>query len=341
MKLAVVVVALTGCFAQTPVIRFGEGKTKRQVQQEEYAKATPPALVTTAQHRGDIHVAKIRVWADDDFRAQNIRWQHTFEDQLGYANEVLGPMFGIRLVAEYREWRYHAGGNSMYETLDALARQDAGSDVFAVVGLTSALGLVSATFDLLGVARLPGRHMVLRGYADVQERLAFDQYFRDLSADAREQLYITRRRHKSAAILLHELGHNLGAQHDPAPDTIMSDKYSNQASSFSDAARERIVAMLDHRLGRKTLAASAPKAHPTLVIQINDGGERLVGGRPVDDATLDELLKLSAADDANTELVVRATRKVPRDSVQKLMDRAKAAGITKMSLAVGYDDRSH
>lgn len=341
MKLAVVVVVVTGCYAQTPVIRFGEGKTARQVQQEQYAKATPPALVTTADYKGDIHVAKIRVWADDDFRAQNIRWQRTFDDQLAYANEVLGPMFGIRLVAEYREWRYHAPGNSIFDTLEALARHDPGGDVFTVVGLTSALGLVSATFDLLGAARIHGRHMVLRGYADVHERRVFEQMFRDLSADAREQLYVTRRRHKTATVLLHELGHNLGLQHDPATDTIMSDKYSSQASSFSDGARGLMMATLDQRLGRKTLAQTAASAHPSLVILINDAGEKLVGGRPVDDATLDELLRLSAADDANTEVVVRATHKVPRDSVRTVMDRAKAAGLTKMSLAVGYDDRAH
>src|SRR2546421_8669858 len=113
MKTAAAAVLLCGClFMQTPVMRFGAGKSPEEAQQQRVTQLTPPALVVSDRWAGEVSVAKIRVWADDDFRAQNVRWQSTFADELAYANEVLGPMFGIQLTAEYREWSRHAPGST-------------------------------------------------------------------------------------------------------------------------------------------------------------------------------------------------------------------------------------
>src|SRR5258706_1083848 len=103
LQLAATAILVCGCFV-SPVMHFGEGKSAKESQHEQMAKETPHELEAPAEATASLRVEKIRVWADDDYRAQNMHWQHTFDDQLAYANEVLGPMLGIRLEAEYRSW---------------------------------------------------------------------------------------------------------------------------------------------------------------------------------------------------------------------------------------------
>src|ERR1041384_4652853 len=105
MKPVVVVGAalLSGCLI-SPVIPIGSGKSSNEVQRENLAKLFPAQLTATGAWKGEVRVAKIRVWADDEYRAQNVRWQHGFDDLLDYANQVLAPMLGVRLEPEYRQW---------------------------------------------------------------------------------------------------------------------------------------------------------------------------------------------------------------------------------------------
>jgi biopolymer transport protein ExbD len=202
------------------------------------------------------------------------------------------------------------------------------------VGMVSALSLVSATFDQLGLGSLPGRHLVMRGYADIFERKAFDVMFPDLQAEERDALHRARRRHKSAAILLHELGHNLGVSHEQLADTIMNARYSDKSASFTPEARDTMLATVDQRLARKRIQKRAPpaEAHPTLEVGVDANGRASIGGNTIDDATLDELLKMSFADDRNTQVLVKAAPGAPHSAVVKILDRAKAAGLQKLSI---------
>jgi biopolymer transport protein ExbD len=332
----VAIVACAGCFV-TPVMHFG-GPSSQETQKKTAVKLTPPGLVVTGEGwSGDVSVAKIRVWADEDYRAQNVRWRDTFAEQLAYANELLGPLLGVRLEAEYRDWPYRPpAGSTLAESLAALAKQDPGTDVLSVVGLTSALSLVSATFEQLGYASVPGRHLVVRGYADVFERVAFDRAFRDLSKQERDTLYVARRRHKTTAILLHELAHNLGAPHVDQPETIMNPMYSERSASFDMQSRELALSTLDARLHRKRAVAEVrppTRAHPTVVVTLTDTGDSLVGGRVIDGDTLGELLRLSFQDDPETEVVVKASARTPHTAVIGVIDRANAVGLHRVSLA--------
>src|SRR5687768_1790648 len=97
------VVGLVGCMS--PVMHFGEGKSAKQAQHDTLSTHFFPApLATEGPWRGPIKDAKIRVYAADAYRAQNRNWRGTFDEGLEYANAVLGPNFGVRLVADYREW---------------------------------------------------------------------------------------------------------------------------------------------------------------------------------------------------------------------------------------------
>ena len=331
------VIIASGCYMQSPVMTFGAGKSAKEAQIDHANKLTPPTLVALDEGwPGQVSVAKIRVYADDDFRAQNVRWRDTFAEQLAYANEVLGPLLGVRLEAEYREWHHRLVGAKLDDQLNALRQFDPGTDVLAVVGLTSALSLVSATFEHLGMASSPGRHMMLRGYAFGYEKVVFERAFKELRPEDRDALYQARRRHKSTAIFLHELGHNLGVMHEDLPDTIMNATYSERSASFTPEARDTMLATIDQRLGRARPKPTRPapkEVHPTLVIRVDAAGDPSIGGNTIDEPTLDELLRMSFADDRDTQIVVKAARATPKAAVVKILERAKAAGLRRLAIA--------
>lgn len=333
---------LCGCF-YTPPIPFGAGKSSQDAQWESLNKLMPPMLAAEQEFHGEVRTLKLRVWADDEYRAQNVQWQHTFQEELDYANTVLGPMLGIRFDAEYKAWQRHAPGAQLEEDLDALARQDPGDGVFSVVGLTSAMGLTSATFDHIGLANISGRYMMLRGYADREEAQAFDRAFHDIDPETRKSVHEARRRHKTTGLFLHELGHNLGSPHDLESDTIMNATYSDHAASFSKNARAIMRATLDARLGRpgeprpELAVHTAAKKHALLVLGLTTTGEATLGGQPMDADILDELFRRTLADDRETEVVVNVTANVPNGALVHLIDRAKSAGFHRVSVGASSD----
>jgi len=196
------VLVASGCFA-TPVIPFGGGVSSEQAQHAGLERLFPAQLTARETWKGETRVARVRVWADDEYRAQNMRWQHGFDEQLIYANAVLTPMLGVRLEAEYHAWQRHAPDARLSEDLAALVRQDAGDGVVFVIGLTSALGLVAEPFEQIGVAGVGGPYLVMRGQADAEERKAFDRAFPDIDREQRDVVLEARRRHKTAALLIH------------------------------------------------------------------------------------------------------------------------------------------
>src|SRR5664279_2676299 len=108
-----VALGLVGCIS--PVMHFGSGKSATQAQHDTLEEFTPGRLSTEGTWQGPVAEATIRVYADDEYRAQNIHWQQTFGEELDYANAVLGPQFGVKLVADKRVWNHHAPGNGLSE----------------------------------------------------------------------------------------------------------------------------------------------------------------------------------------------------------------------------------
>lgn len=341
MVRVLVLVFLGGCL-MSPVMTFGGGKTAKEAQRDTMSDHFTPALLDTdGAWKGEVKTAKIRVWADETYRAQNVHWQRTFEEQLGYANAVLASKFGVRLHADYQVWNHHPGGGRLEDQLAALMAHDPGDKVFAVVGLTSALGLVSATFDELGMANLGGRHLVMRGYADLEERAAFDRAFPDLEKSERESVLVARRAHKLASVLLHELGHNLGCDHDPHRDTIMYAHYSHLARTFTDDNRATILAEVDRRVGRgeaapaEQVASPGPRAvHTSITIVVTETGEWVVDGKRLDTVDIDNLLVDAASRNRSTEIIIKRDKKTPADKLVEVIDRAKKAGLSNFTLGM-------
>lgn len=356
MRVWCVWVLLAGCLV-SPVIPIGAGKSRQQVVHEEAARITPGTLRAVDGWNGDVRTVKVRVWADEDYRAQHVRWQPTFQALLDDANDVFSAQFGVRFVAAYQAWDHRAPGARLEEILAALAAHDPGTGVFLVIGLTSSLSLATTTFDQLGVAALPGRHLVIRGYSDVQERQVLESAFRDLRKEEREVMYEARRRHKSVAVLLHELGHNLGAPHTADTSSLMRPTYSVDATSFDADSRARILAHLDQRLGRASLHVAPPTPAgpadpvdpptqdkplaplpvdpkdktPILEIVVDARGQRKIGGKPLADATLDGMLLLQVGDDPRTRVFVRSVG-APAEVVRDVVARAHKAGLRRVTV---------
>lgn len=207
----------------------------------------PMLLTARTAWTGEIRAAKVRVWADQEYRARNPQWQESLDDQVAYANRVLVPMLGVGLAADYRAWEHRAQGGDLAGELDALARRDPGDDVVWVVAFTAPSSVDSPSFEQLGTGRLG--HLIVRGYAESEQRKALDGAFPQASADERRRAIIARRRHQTTLVLLHQLAHSLGAQHDAEPDGIMSASYSTAVTaSIGEANRTRMLSALDDRL---------------------------------------------------------------------------------------------
>ena len=86
-KLAVTALLGLASSCISPVMTFGGGKSTQEAQHDTLTKVTPPALVVKAEWAGTVTVARMRVWADDEYRAQNVHWQQSFQDELDYAND--------------------------------------------------------------------------------------------------------------------------------------------------------------------------------------------------------------------------------------------------------------
>ncbi len=324
VRCCVVVGLSAGCIS--PVMRFGGGKSAKEAQYQAMSELAPVQLETEAKWAGEITTRKIRVWADDQYRAQNVRWQQSFEGPLELTNLVLTSLFGLRLVPEFHAWDRHVAGSTIGADLEALAERDPGHDVGLVVGLTSALPLVSTAFDELGAAEVGGRHLIVRGYADLEER---------------ERSREAWRHHKTAVVLLHEIGHAFGAGHDIGEDTIMSASYSHRADAFSPQAREVMLRSIERRLGRASSTGTwreppvAPGPPPRasgstspLVLHLTPSGDLELDGKALDQYDVDYRLEDAAAQDPNAEVIIRRSREAPRAALVKIVERAMAIGLT-------------
>jgi predicted Zn-dependent protease len=220
-----------------------------QHQRIDLGKAMPAELDPGAPHVGEIKVAKIRVYADADFRGHLTAWKKRVTGEIDYANEMLQPLLGVRLeIVDFKEWDYQAPTAPLDETLGALAKQDSGDDVAWVIGFTGAVPLVTNAQHELGMSEVLGKHLVVRGYADNEERAAFLRAFPSIDEKDIDEVLGARRRHKQTTVLLHELGHTLGAIHETADESILNATYSAKVSTISDRNRQLMQIVLDDRL---------------------------------------------------------------------------------------------
>jgi hypothetical protein len=209
-------------------------RTPTDIQREIARSLTPVGVsASSPESRGPVTRARVRFYADHDYRSHTLRWEQRLETLVRQSNEILGRDLGLELVVgDRRPWERKSSGDDLAASLGELEALDQASDVDWVVGLVSALPGATSSVHHLGMARTYGRHFVVRGMDDIVERQAIETTFDKLPAEEREQLYSERRAHKVLTVFLHELGHTLGALHTRDAQWVMSPIYDHLAHAF-------------------------------------------------------------------------------------------------------------
>lgn len=200
--------------------------------------------------------------------------RHGFSEVVARANQVLAPDLAACLtVSEVRPWKQATGAAPLAEQLAELRALDGGDGVDLVVGLSPPTELLTFSFSQLGVAGVLGKHLVLRSASDAGEIDAIEAAFPDLDTGARRELYVKRKLHKATVLLLHELGHALGAIHTTQREELMYPSYSTDMQTFSEPTRALLRVSLESRQG-----ATEPKLTPTLAARMLDLLKRAPSG---------------------------------------------------------------
>ncbi|HEY6003992.1 MAG TPA: matrixin family metalloprotease [Anaeromyxobacter sp.] len=235
----------------------GMFRTQKDVQRD-YAKTLQPApMPEAAAPPATVRELSVRIYADDDYRADLIRWRARIDAQLERANRVIEAQLAVRLVPRSIEaWPHSGRAKKLSESLSDLVEAQPGADADWVIGFVSSSEVFSGSHEQLGMAQAFGRYFVLRGMVSFEEGDAFRRALDKLPDAERDALLHERELHRETAVLLHEWGHTLGAFHERAPDTLMSSMYGRSSSAFS-ATAVRVIAL---GLARRTSTAPADRA---------------------------------------------------------------------------------
>ena len=227
--------ALVGCYDS----QWGE--TKR-AQQRAAQAATPAALRPVGADddaRTRVATFRVRIVATPRYAAQTVDWQKQVRELLVDANRILEPSAGARLQVErLAEWTTPTADDDLPAALAALAATDAGDDVDWVIGLVGGLPRVTASFHDVGRAEVLGKHIVLRAAAREGEHDRIEKSFDELNEEERARLRRERKQHRALTMLLHEVGHTLGAPHEEAHQSVMHPAYDPKMAGFSMQATE-------------------------------------------------------------------------------------------------------
>jgi tetratricopeptide (TPR) repeat protein len=231
----------------------GAGRAQQAHERKTAASLEPARLRPDPVGGAPLGTARVRVYADADYRSQNPGHKLEIRRLFGKVSRVLEPSIGLRLeVVDVRDWQ-RQGGSDLGAALTDLEYLDPANDVDWVVGMVNALGQVSMELHQMGYAHVLGHHMVVRGLNDAAEVSLLNEVLGTISMRQRQELYARRKRHKEQVIVLHELAHTLGAMHVTDPGKILYPTYEHTQSSFGpqNAGLMRVAAEARMARGRR------------------------------------------------------------------------------------------
>lgn len=244
-SMVVVLAAAPACFAGYDS-RWGQSK---QVQRQ-MAQSEAPSLradPTNEERPASTKTYRVRAYVTRPFTAQVADVPKSLRELFDDANEVMEPLAGVHLELDgIRTWEL-AAADDLTKALAELPKAATGDDSSWVVGFVSALPRATASFHDAGMADLPGRHIVVRAPSSAMRHDAIERIYGDLPEAERQAVHLRDRRHRAAAVFLHELGHTLGALHERADGNLMFPEYRTKMKSFSPTAGETMRLLVDRR----------------------------------------------------------------------------------------------
>ncbi|MDX2009680.1 MAG: hypothetical protein SFW67_05800 [Myxococcaceae bacterium] len=246
------------------VLVLGCAVTPRSQQQERVRSLMPATAERPATGQVTSLVLRVRARVAEDYQSQVMRPDETISSQFARLNEYTEPAMGVRFeLVEVRPWS-HRAGQELVDSLSALEVADPADDVDLVMGWVSGLTIVELSLDKLGVARLGGRHAVMRAIDDRAEAEAFKQAFTALDLDERETLSRARRRHKEVTLLMHEWAHTLGAPHDGHQSGCLFPMYTEQQAGFHPETLRVLTTLAEVQYQRPKPARAAARIRDAL-----------------------------------------------------------------------------
>jgi Matrixin len=233
------------------------GETKR-AQQRALQASTPAEVRAAGSGARDAKVTtfRARVVATTRFTAQTVDAKKQVSDLVDAANRILEPSVGARLEIErFGAWDSTTADEDLTVALAALRKDEPGDGVDWVLGLVGGLPRFTPSFHDVGRAEVLGKHVVLRAAARQEETDRIEAAFDELSQDERTRLRRDRKEHRALTVLLHEIGHTLGAPHEVDVQSLMHFSYDPKMAGFSLEATEMMRMAVGHR-------ARASAEHP-------------------------------------------------------------------------------
>jgi hypothetical protein len=223
---------------------------KRDAQHAQLRRSAPAAL---GEDEGGewraFKTLKARFYYDPAFAKLEGNVETHVKDRLPAVNDVLEAAIHARVVIEsVRALPENIPSQiDLDVALKKLEAQDLGEDVELVVGLIGARPVASFSFFEVGRARVLGKHVVLRSMSSPEEIRALDT-FDAVDPETRSRLYQQRKRHKEAAMMLHEIAHSLCALHVRITSDLMHPSYDPTMQTFTPRNVELMKLALDERL---------------------------------------------------------------------------------------------
>jgi len=235
--------AAAGCYNS----QWGEQKA---AQQRNAALAAPAALrnensagggETDAPSRSAsarVQQLRVRALVTRSFTAQVIDAPRHLRDLLEDVNRVTERDLGVHLeLVDTRPWE-PANEEDIEKAFDALRVTDAGDGVDWVAGFAGALPRATRSFHDVGRGALVGKHVLVRAPSSAERHDNIEKSFDELPDEQRRDLEKRLRRHRAAAVFLHEIGHTLGSVHETSSQSIMYPQYNPKVSAFGPSAND-------------------------------------------------------------------------------------------------------